>query len=258
MPLKSPVDLFKAVLVALNAENWGGAAALCDPISLRVFRREMLDQFSPNQRMQAVTVEDMMRSQPELPRSVAEYYVQQQNERTDDTVRLRSQFPTVTNVNALRELEPAQLFAEFLYGRSPRRQIQALAAKGQVPQKAIDSGALEALGANHYQFETIGSLTDGDRIAHVFYRMKPPSPSDSPDMKRWLDAMPAEEQELTRDTMGREHLQSLTVRRQPDDAWLALASYQFIGGGMMISGIGLSERDEDHSEYIMFDEEPSP
>jgi hypothetical protein len=254
MPIKDPVQLFQTIVARMNAEDWNGAAGLCDPASLSSFRRTILEQFSPNRRPVTITAEQFMKMEPDMPREVAEYNVKRAQKSVDSEGRLQSEFPTVASVAALRALEPADLFAEFLYGRSPKRQLREQAKRGDISKKNADAILQQPL--NELQYEPVGFLPDGDRIAHVLYRMKVEVPT-GPREDEWLAMVPEEEREFAKDTLIHGHAQMFNCRKQPDGGWLAIADYSFIGGGMNVSFVPRDGGD-DYEEYEELAIELSP
>src|SRR4051812_21669477 len=110
MPIKDPVQLFQTVVARMNAEDWNGAAGLCDPVSLAWFRRTMLEQYSRNDRPVTITVEQFMKMEPDMPREVAEYNVKRAQKTVNQDNRLQNDFPNVASVAALRALEPVDFF----------------------------------------------------------------------------------------------------------------------------------------------------
>ena len=73
-----------------------------------------------------LTVEDMLRMSPEMPREAAEYQVAQFRKHVDPAARLHEDFPDVESLDALRALTAVETFAAWLDGRSIRRQVVGL------------------------------------------------------------------------------------------------------------------------------------
>ena len=163
-----PLELFRAAVAAVNAEDWDAAAALCDPVSLRAFHRQLLEQFAPREPHRPLTVEEYLRHAPEMPRAVAEYHVTQHQRLADPAERLRRELPGIADAGALDALTPEQAFAVWLDGRSPRRQVERLAAEGRIAQR---TATLYAGGLGEFfQYVPLGAIPDGDRVAHVLFR----------------------------------------------------------------------------------------
>jgi hypothetical protein len=247
--IKDPVQLFQTVVDRMNAEDWEGVAGLCDPVSLVSFRRGMLQQYTRSEPM-ATTVEQFMKMSPDMPREVAEYNVKRMQQSTDPEQSLHRDFPNVASAAALRALEPAGFFAEWLFGRSPQRQLREQARRGAISKAKAD--ALFSRPLQQFQYETVGAVADGDRIAHVLYRLKmtPPAGAQADD---WLAEVPAEERDFVRETATRGHPHLFLCRKQPDGGWLAVADLQFIGTGMYVS---FSEVRNEHHEDQTFDPAP--
>lgn len=245
MPITDPVQLFQTVVARMNAEDWTGTAGLCDPVSLVSFRRTMLDQFAPMERPVMITVEDILKREPDMPREVAEYNVKQAQKSADPDRLLHSEFPTVASVAALRALEPVEFFAEFIYGRSPQRQLRDQARAGAISKKNAD--ALFSQPLRQFLYDPIGFLPDGDHMAHVLYRMKSDQPT-GPHADDWLVNFPAEEREFVRDTATHGQPQLFLCRKQPDGGWLAVADFRFVGTGMNVA-FSASGGDDDYEEY---------
>src|SRR5437588_11833990 len=90
-----PLVLFDATLNALNAEDWRGAAQLCDPVSLRAFKRQLLERFAPDKPLRDLTIEDLLRHTPDKPRQVAEYELAQHRRRAYQRRRIEEALSAV-------------------------------------------------------------------------------------------------------------------------------------------------------------------
>jgi hypothetical protein len=88
MPITNPIQLFQAIVDRLDAEDWSGAAGLCDPASLSAFRRQTVEQFPPNDRTRPVTADEYMRISPDMPREMAEYNAKQSQQTSAPAARL--------------------------------------------------------------------------------------------------------------------------------------------------------------------------
>jgi hypothetical protein len=228
MPISDPVQLFQMIVDRMNRQDWSGAAGLCDPTSLSVFRRNTLAGLAPENKVKPMTVDEYMKMSKGMPREVAEYNVKELNERSSSYSALHEQFPGVASLGALRALEPVEFYAEFLYGRSPQRAIRDEAQRGELSKRAAN--ALLNTPLDDFSYEAVGYVRDGDRIAHVVYRFKTQL-ADGPQMKEWLANIPEDEREFSTDLL-RDHPLTLSCRRQPDGGWLAIAGFEFIGSGV--------------------------
>ena len=221
-----PLALFDAALNALNAEDWTAAAQLCDPVSLRAFKRHLLEQFAPDKPRRELTIEDLMRDTPDKPRQVAEYELAQHRRRADPRRRLEDELAGVSSVDDLQQLDPMEAFARWLEGRSVRRQVARLAAEARIPQAV--PAALEPPFQQAYV--ALGVVLDGARLAHVLYRHNF-GWVESPEMAIWLAKRPADEQELAHEIRGHLYPSVVTCRRQSDETWRLIADRRFFNVG---------------------------
>ncbi|HTE45250.1 MAG TPA: hypothetical protein VK636_08425 [Gemmatimonadaceae bacterium] len=239
-----PLALFRAAVDALNAEDWAAAAALVDPVSVRVFARQLLERLAPGVPQRTVTADEYLLSDPQLPRAVAEHYAAEAVRHADPTLRLPLEFPDVTSVEGLRALTPVEILARWLDGRSLRRQTERLAAHGRISLRALEVLTLAGF-AGSYQYVALGMVADGDAIAHVLYHTH--VAKDQPwsgDAANWLASLPPDEQVLAREMWTRGHPTVATVRRQIDGTWRLLIEHDFLGiGGMHISGIRMKDEE---------------
>jgi len=214
----------------VNRADWHAVAALCDPASLIAFRRQQLERIVPTTASPALTVETFLRHQPDMPRAVAEYQVEQYRRNSAAlTQRLLESMPGVASANDLRALSPAAAFAAWLEGRSPRRQIERLAADGHI--LAATAALLGDMSDLHHHVP-LGVVFDGARVAHVAYHVEGDAEDDPTDeAAEWLARLTVEERDLARDLSGRERPQMETCRRQPDGTWRLLARDDFLSLG---------------------------
>lgn len=226
----TPVEAFRAAVDALDRSQWLAAASTCDPMSLAGFRRQLVEQFRRAEPEHVMTIEAYMRFQPEMPREVAEYLYAQYRRAADPGRRFQEELPGLASIEDLERLTPVEVFAAWLDGRSPRRQVaRQLADRGI--DTATAAASLEEVSP-FGNFEPIGSLPDGEGVAHVLYRhgsyRKEEGAADS---EEWLAGMSPEERELALALAGRSHPMVTTCRQQPDGSWRLLAGYDFLQTG---------------------------
>jgi hypothetical protein len=237
-----PFALFRAAVDALNTEDWSGAAALVDPVSLRRFARQVLERLAPAVPPRPMTADDYMRFDPQLPREVAEHWAAQARRDADPTSRLQRELPGVGSLEALRTLAPEEVFRHWLDGRSARRQV-ALAADGRISQRAAHLSTLA--GFARYRYVPLGVVPDGDQMAHILYRHDAdPQQPWSGDAANWLASQPADEQLLARELSARGHPYVALVRRQVDGTWRFVVEHDFLNmANTVIGGIRLEDED---------------
>jgi hypothetical protein len=217
-----PVQLFRDALAAAGQEDWNAVARLCDPVSLELFRNNALEAIRRSAR--TVTAEQYLEHSPGMPKEVAEYHVATANRHNDPELRLREEFPTVPSPGALEALTAAEVFAEWLRGRSPRLQLDREVREGRISVRA--AAQVRRSWLNEVPMPIIlGVLPDDDGIAHVAYRWQGQehdltAPNRDPEPAHVLRAM-----ELRR------LVQTETCRRVPDGGWHLLADYYMLGLG---------------------------
>ena len=244
----NPTAVFEGAIAALNAEDWQAAAELCDPVSLRTFRRRLLEQCAPSRLRPMVTVEQMLASSPGMPREVAEYEVNEVRRYADPVARMREELPSVSSLEELHELSPVATYAAWLDGRSARRQVERLVESGHMSARAAADTVWRMVEPLRYV--ALGAIRDGDRIVHVLYRFA------TDDSGEWVEQLsevmadvPADEREFIRERSSRGHPYVATCRRQPDGTWALVADHIFLGvGSTMFTQLPDDEGDSGDSD----------
>jgi hypothetical protein len=95
--LSDPIAIFHAAVDALNADHWWAVVAVADPISLRVFRRQLTQAMSPAQ--------------------------------------VGRELPGIDSAEAAESLSPEEFFVHWLDGKSGRRRIEALIAARRLTEE---------------------------------------------------------------------------------------------------------------------------
>jgi hypothetical protein len=238
MPHTNPTRLFESAVVALRNEDWPGLARLCDPVSLRAFRRQTVEHIAPAIAHVPLTAEALMKHSPDMPRAAAEYQVAQHQQYANPERRLRSEFPTVASVEALVSLEPLELFAAWLEGRSPRRQIAAIIGAGHAPPEFAEQAA--SMSQVMFDYVVLGAVSDGDDVSHVIYRQRVDEQEVwTGEAAKELERLPADEQQLMRESWARGLPRTARCRLQEDGTWRLHADHSLLSvGNMSIGGIG--------------------
>ena len=230
--MKDPVKLFHAAVKGLEDERWRDVAELCDPVSLRAFKQSFLSQFDTAGRINW-TVEDLLRFSPQMPRAVAEYQLAQIERQADPAVRFARDFPLLAGIGELRDLDPADVFARWLEGKSPRGQILAAVRDG-----SISEAVAEAHGSDLGRmppYEAIGAIKDGEDVAYVIWRFGKLEMSELPEDA--MDELSTEEREFAKVDLP--HPSITACRRQADSTWKLIAEQNFLHMGSI--SIGFSE-----------------
>jgi hypothetical protein len=230
--MKDPVKLFHAAVQGIEQERWRDVAELCDPVSLRAFKQSFLSQFD-TAGLITWTIEELLRFSPGMPRAVAEYQLAQIERQTDPAVRFSRDFPLLKDIAELRDLDPADVFARWLEGKSPRGQILAAVRDGSISE-AVAAAHGSDLGRLP-PYEAIGAIKDGDDVAYVIWRFGKLETGEVPEEA--MEELSAEEQEFA--NIDEPHPSIALCRRQPDASWKLIAEQNFLHMGSI--SIGFSE-----------------
>jgi hypothetical protein len=219
-----PLELFRDAVAALNKADWLAVAALCDPASLRHFKRTLISMIAVStEQTGKITTHDLMRAVPNMPRAVAEYQVAQFRESVSPKRRLNAELPSVKSSDELESMTPANVFAAWLEGKSLRRQIEREVSRGRLT-RASAAQVLEQVPAP-FNFHGMAFVPDEDHIGYVIYRHGPPA--SSPDVDG-ATATTTEDLEFARELRGRTAPMASTVRKQSDGGWLFVADTDFL------------------------------
>lgn len=233
-----PLELFRDAVVALNDEDWRAVAELCDPVSLRQFKRKLIDMTTiPPEQAGKITSMELMRAVPNMPRAVAEYQVAQFRESVNPKRRLNAEVPSVKSPGELESMAPANVFAAWLDGKSLRRQLDSEVARGRLTRAAAAEVLKE--GRASWDLRALAFVEDSDRIGYVVYRHGLAFGGFPQAVDGAADATP-EDAEFARDVRGRMHPMASIVRRQGDGGWLLVADTDFLAVTQMQIGAGNS------------------
>jgi hypothetical protein len=225
--VKTPAEVLDAAFAALNLDDWAGFTDLCDPISLRAFKTETLDFFADESDCYHVDVDDLLDSEPDMPREVAEYEAAKMNRYAEPAHKLNREFLTVKSVDEIRLMDPARLFVLWLQARSPHKRLE-LERDDEQPWEAgaawdppIAEGVKETRG---YRYSVIGSVPDGPDISHVLYRTEHGIEKIfAEEYAEWLGQRPSDEQELAHQLHHHATPEFAICRRQSDGSWKLVA-----------------------------------
>ena len=200
-PTSNPEGVILAALAAMNTEDWHGLAALCDPQSLRIFKNRTMD------------ILEMLRSDCEAPGDLPEVVAGSSYDDGDGDFQLylRHEIAGVSSIEEVREMDPGKVFTRWIQAHSFRPR----------PGDAADPADEDASGQKivwSYTYDVLGSVPDGDDIAHVVIRSPreeslPPENTDDgvqlrEDLREYLTALSHWGEPLF-----------ITCCRQPDGSW---------------------------------------
>lgn len=148
-----------------NLEDWAGLADLCDPVSLRAFKREMLEDFPDpdNAYEETRDVQFDEEEDPEIRAAVEHDIAILREEWFEPAIRLKEQF-SVDSLDKLREMDAGKMFARWLQVKKSRRDREA--SEDWKRRKTRESYKT----TRAYRCTTLGHVLDGDRVAYVVYR----------------------------------------------------------------------------------------
>lgn len=200
--MSHPVQIVTDAVAAIERGDWGAFIALCDPVSLRRFKNDLVWQFSDHGYSKGVTVEDFMEEMPDMPREVVEYNLAEMERYRDPSLRLQLEISTVSNLDELKRLEPHEVMIRWLQSRMLYRDDEFSIWKPA--------------------FVMLGSVRDGADFSHVLCRHA--SADDDTDEDESEDYVtPRDEKELDRLLRNRTHMLTAVCRRQPDGTWRLIA-----------------------------------
>ena len=211
--MSHPSLIVENAVAALNNADWSGFIKLCDPVSIRRFKSDLVWQFSDHGYSEPLTAEDFMSDMPEMPREVAEYNVAEMERYGDPARRLSLEIDTVSSVQELNELEPEEVLLRWLQARMP------FSVEGfPVPSPADEIGTV-----SHWRprYAVLGSVRDGPDFAHVVCRRVEDYSEDEEGDDDFNT--PRDEAELTRALGPISGLPIATCRRQADGSWRLVA-----------------------------------
>jgi hypothetical protein len=137
----------------------------------------------------------------------------------------------------LESMDAVSVFAAWLEGKSLRRQVERDVELKRMSRATANE--VVAQGIKSFNFLALGSVADGDRLAHITYRYDADFVGPFPDSKDpVLSGRTGAELELMRDTWGREHPLTVMARRQRDGTWLLVADADFLLVGHGAEGFG--------------------
>lgn len=162
----SPRDAADRFLDAWDRRLWSQAAGVLDLDLFDKFRRDFIDRArQQGQNPPEVSVDDLLRQNPGMPRDVAEYQVRmirQQRERYADPTSF--EFARVRSLDELADLSPREAAARWLESRDPAWQIKMqFEAAGCRPP--ADAGDLPPV---HRRL--IGMVDDDDTTSYALFR----------------------------------------------------------------------------------------
>ncbi len=257
MSFTDPLELFRVALARLNDGDFLGAARYCDPVSLRAFQRQMIDRYAQLSAPRALTPDYFMRSDPTMPREVAEFEALRYAKQSATWLDISRELTGIDTLDALRAAHADVVFAQFLDGKSLQRAFSRMIAAGELTQGDLEASL--AQNTHRHDLTPLAVVELSPTIGHILYRYTPYAPDADAhpaaarhlaDEHARLAALPPDEQ-LLHAERSRDYAPSIaSCRRQPDGSWLLLADHDFLGtgGGMIVSRADVDTENEDGAE----------
>lgn len=238
--MSHPAQVVSDAVAAFNREDWKTFIGLCDPVSIRRFKRDLVWQFTSNSSVEDQTIDDLLEEMPDAPRDSVERELARMEQYRDPVKRLHLEISTVATIEELESLEPAEVLLRWLQSRMYRRNDVSYFTEPELddiesvefsrePEDEFDPA--ETLST---EYVVLGSVRDGPDFAHVVCRhvLRHPYDDDSDDYET-----PQDERELERELSIRTWINTAACRRQSDGNWLLVAQRSlFFLANMSIGG----------------------
>lgn len=213
--MMTPAEVVQAAFDAINLEDWGGLARLCDPVGLRLFKDEILDQSAETFRRFGKSADALLEIDLEDADDDFDFGL------VDPGEALGRELLNVTTLEQLQEMDPARVFARWIQAKScrQRRILKPPEESWRGPADSPLSGT-----ALVYSFAVLGWVNDGADLAHVLYRNDRDIPGKPivGGIEHKTDA--EQEDELGRILCVRSFPVTALCRRQGDNSWKLIAS----------------------------------
>jgi hypothetical protein len=223
-------SLFHAAVAALTEEDWAQLATLVDPVHLASARTSTLEDLRRESSNPLPSVDELARHQPDAPRAMLEFQIEEMRRQQDPVARLHEMFPTVPTLGALEALTPQEFGAAWLRGRSISEQIVWLGRTGALSPEEI--AAMKAMQRRAVHFVYLGHVPDGPRWAHLIYRLATREGAGGA-IESGGDGGSQDLPMATKHAgIEHRHASTLGCLRQPDGAWrfASLSDLSTIGG----------------------------
>jgi hypothetical protein len=236
--MNAPTEVFQMAVDGIARRDWRAVAALCDPASLAIFKRQLLNRVSATRKDAPLTAEQLMRIHPDMPREAADYQVSMHAKFADPQSILEDEVPGVAGLPALNAMAPVDIFAAHLASYGLDHQVEHARRYTAIPAEVIDHVRRHPPPTPSYVI--LGVIEDGERLAYVAYRRQfddgPSSDQEGQADWSWAGYTAAEKQLSIALSRGQPEL--VTCRRQQDGSWRLIARHGFLGQGSFAFSFG--------------------
>lgn len=166
---EAPRDVAASFFAAVAEARWRDAARLLDLRAFDRYRRELIASMRLPVPERTITVEEILRHQPDMPRAVAEYQVSkaQEAQRDVSAMMLSHDYAGVTSVDSLAAMSAEEAAARWVQARDDRwmsrRALEAAVRRGHCPP-GLTTDRPEAVAPQ----EIVGTVIT-DSVAYVLH-----------------------------------------------------------------------------------------
>jgi hypothetical protein len=166
----SATAVVQAAITALEEERWADVVSLVRPEALRRHRDSHLRWMVESEQRKARTPEELQAEQPWLPREVAAFYAEQEQQHVSGALPVTRAQWGVASFRELETLSPAEFFARYLAASTPAAKLRIALAVSHKPPPDVESAVQEAEAAHRRRWIVLGEVAEGTRTSHVVYR----------------------------------------------------------------------------------------
>jgi Arc/MetJ-type ribon-helix-helix transcriptional regulator len=166
----SASDVVQAAVAALEAERWEDVLPLVRPEAVKALRETRVRWMEASEMRSARTPEQVQAEQPWLPREVAAYYAEQDQQHAATGLPMAGAEWGVSSAGELKALSPDEFFVRFLSAASPAAKLRAAIAVSPKPPKDLAGALASAAALNQRRWVVLGEVAEGNRQAHVIFR----------------------------------------------------------------------------------------
>lgn len=175
-----PAAVVDSFFKATEQERWSDAARLMDLVTFGALQdEEVRNMRRAKVRRRPITPEMLMKSDPKMPRDVAEYQAARTNEAMDQSDWLVRDYANVGNVDTLAALSPKEAAARWLEAKDERYQMRQSLAQARAHCNLPDSLITRLASLPATTHRVLGTVMD-DSLAYVLYA-ELPSGGEKPD-----------------------------------------------------------------------------
>lgn len=222
--MSHPAQVVADAVNALNREDWDSFVAVCDSVSLRRFKRDLVWQFTDRGPGDISHLDDFLGENRDRPWESADDILGDIERRRSPLERLRLEIRTVSSIEELTALEPGQVLVRWLQARTLRG--NEFSASQWQPTEGFDLAECRSQYDDELssgmlprpEYVVLGSVRDGPDFAQVICSHVLEFEDDSDDAD-----IPEDEFELERALRRRKWMYTAACRKQSDGSWRLIA-----------------------------------